>query len=84
MESVYVVIFWVKQTPSILGSFADETRARACVHDERRRAEKIYNLPAFNEAPNGDVDSVYCIKNVDQDTFVILKVKHDNTQKTEQ
>lgn len=84
MESVYVVIFWVKQTPSILGSFVDETRARACVHDERRRAEKLYNLPDFAEAPSADVDSVYCIRNRDDDAFVILKVKHDNTQKTEQ
>lgn len=84
MEHVFIVVFWVKQRPAILGSFVSKDKARARVHEEWTRAENIYRLAPFTEGTTGDANCVYCIKNKDDETIMIVKVIHDNTEVTKQ
>jgi hypothetical protein len=81
MKYVFVVIIWIDEIPTILGSFVDEQRAIKRAQKEVTRAETIYARQPFTKveaAMNGN----WHLQNAMQDRVIVVKVEHDDTETT--
>lgn len=81
MKDTFVVVIWIDDVPTILGSFVDQHRAINRAMEEIIRAERIYAREKFATI-GAVVDRVWHMQNASQDRVIVIKVQHDETTTT--